>query len=220
MFCLIISFTQGGTFSPRSFVFPLTHHLFTLPHHLSFLCHSSCISFTNMIVDGWHAHIVLQQAHSVRQHGASPYTVCPPSPTLCWRDTPLSHTQVAWRDIPCQPPSSLADGPSSSSKAWQWLHLVEHLARQRAPQHDMSKIINIMAQGYQIAIQAIYSRFFCLPDTSGFKPLSLGHQVCFASLKPLNCTQFSLASHQWSVTQWTYYVLGTVVGVGNTNMKH
>lgn len=175
---------------PLSFPHPSPVHL--APSFILLI--SQQLYFFNKYDCRWLAcpHCALVGTLCVRQHGAGLYThvpnLCPPSPTSCWRDTPLSHTRVAWRDMPCQLPSSLSDGPSSSSKAWQCLHLIEHLACQRALPHDMSKIINIMAQGYQIAIQAIYSGFFCLSETSGFKPSNLGHQVCFASLKPLICT--------------------------------
>lgn len=47
----------------------------------------------------------------------------------------------------------------------------------------MSKIIKIVAQGYQIAIQAIYSRFFCLSEMSGFKPFSMGHPNVLSIIK-------------------------------------
>lgn len=98
-----------------------------------------------------------------------PSASAPPPTPLC-----LSNIPFAWRDIPQLASIVIGRQPSPPARPGQWLHLTEHLAHRRAPQRDTSKIIKIMARGYQIAIRAIHSRFFCLSGMSGFKPLSVG----------------------------------------------
>lgn len=145
---------------------PLTYHLFV---HSALSCtplmSRQWFSSTRMMVEGWCGPHCAYRHTGCATAWAWPSRMCPtpalPRP-LCVGETPLSATPERPGETSPAAATTTGGWPPSSSKAWQWLHLVEHLAHQRAPQHDMSKIIKIMTQGYQIAIQAIYSRFFCL----------------------------------------------------------